>query len=82
MQNKWQDNLSLKTFKTNTIVLLPSDFVWWIDRGIAKTYTLNDDGTILNLGYWSSGDVIGESLSLTKPCHIKCFISSTDNQLK
>jgi CRP-like cAMP-binding protein len=73
MQNKWQDNFSLETLASKTIVPLQSDIVWWIDRGIAKTYTLDDDGTVVNLGYWGAGDVIGESLSVSKSCYVKCL---------
>jgi CRP-like cAMP-binding protein len=73
MQEQWQDNLSLEEFNAKSILTLEKNWVWWIERGIVKTYTLDDDGTAINLGYWGAGDVIGESFSLTKPCHIKCL---------
>jgi CRP-like cAMP-binding protein len=72
MQEQWQSNLNLEKFNAKEILNLEEDWLWWIDRGIVKTYTV-DDGTVVNLGYWGAGDVIGESFSLTKPCHIKCL---------
>jgi CRP-like cAMP-binding protein len=73
MQEQWQDNLSQEEFNAKAILNLEEDWLWWIDRGIVKTYTVDDDGRVVNLGYWGEGDVIGESFSLTKPCHLKCL---------
>ncbi len=47
--------------------------LWQIDRGFVRTYTYLEDGTIVALGLWGSGDVIGRSLSKIKPYQIECL---------
>jgi CRP-like cAMP-binding protein len=55
--------------------LLPSrlDGLWQIDSGIVRTMTWLEDGTVLTLGIWGAGDVIGKALSKIDPYQIECL---------
>ncbi|WP_299407313.1 Crp/Fnr family transcriptional regulator [Acaryochloris sp. IP29b_bin.148] len=49
--------------------LLPSEpqHLWQIKRGIARTYTWDQNGNITTLGIWGTGDIVGQSLSNLTP---------------
>ena len=52
-----------------------TDSLWRIDRGAVRTVTWLDDGTVIALGYWGPGDIVGHSLSRVKPYQIECLTS-------
>jgi CRP-like cAMP-binding protein len=47
------------------------DYLWQIERGVVRTYTWLADGTIITLGLWGPGDVVGETLSKADPYQIE-----------
>lgn len=49
--------------------LLPSTphDLWQIERGLARTYTWDQEGDITPLGIWGKGDIVGQSLSNLTP---------------
>ena len=51
------------------------DVLWRIERGVVRTLTYSEEGTLISLGYWGAGDIVGHSLSLVKPYQIKCLTS-------
>lgn len=56
---------------------LPSrpDLLWSLEWGIVRTLTWNEEGTIITLGYWGRGDVVGQPLSGVYPYQIECLTS-------
>jgi len=44
----------------------PQQF-WWLKSGVVRTLTYQDDGTIIALGLWGPGDLVGPSLSKISP---------------
>jgi CRP-like cAMP-binding protein len=52
---------------------LPLEEFWLITEGIVKSYTFNEDGEIITLGYWSKDDVIGQALSAIQPYFCECM---------
>lgn len=44
----------------------PQQF-WWLKSGVVRTLTYQDDGTIIALGLWGPGDLVGPSLSRISP---------------
>jgi len=57
--------------------LLPSspDSLWRIERGIVRTATWTEAGTLNGLGYWGPGDVVGQPLSRLSPYQMECLMS-------
>jgi len=54
---------------------LQADSVWRIERGIVRTLTWNEAGTLSVLGYWGLGDVVGQPLSRLSSYQIECVTS-------
>jgi len=64
-----------QTFSRRELLPLSPDILWLIDRGIVRTRTWNDEGTIITLGYWGAKDVVGQKLSRLNPYQIECLTS-------
>lgn len=56
---------------------LPSrpDLLWYLESGIVRTVTWNEEDAIVTLGYWGVGDVIGQPLSGVSPYKMECLTS-------
>jgi len=57
--------------------LLPSqpNSLWRIERGVVRTATWTEAGTLIVLGYWGPGDVVGQPLSRLTPYQMECLMS-------
>ncbi|AFZ35184.1 putative transcriptional regulator, Crp/Fnr family [Stanieria cyanosphaera PCC 7437] len=55
------------TFPNNT------NNVWKIETGVVRTLTWLEDGSIVTLGLWGQGDIVGQSLSKIEPYTIECL---------
>lgn len=55
--------------------LLPSQqkSLWHIHSGVVRTMTYLDDGTVVTLGVWGAGDIIGNALSTIEPYIVECL---------
>lgn len=73
MQNTSNNHKRLHTFSPREIIPLQSDCFWLLKQGVVKTCTWNEEGTAITLGYWGSGDVVGQPLSLVSPYQIECL---------
>jgi len=49
-----------------------SKWAWLIETGVVKTYTWNEEGNQIILGYWGMGDLIGQPLSMVSPYEMQC----------
>jgi CRP-like cAMP-binding protein len=67
-------NQSLRHYFTRRSSL-PEDknLLWQINSGFVKTFTYLEDGTIVALGLWGPGDIVGIGLSRIKPYQIECL---------
>lgn len=50
-----------------------SKHLWQIQSGLVRTTTWLEDGTMVALGIWGAGDVIGQALSNIDPYQIECL---------
>ncbi|AFY86962.1 MAG: Regulatory protein CysR [Chroococcidiopsis cubana SAG 39.79] len=57
--------------------LIPSrpNILWRIERGAVRTVTWSESGTLITLGYWGAGDLVGQPLSRVVPYQIECLTS-------
>ncbi|WP_009631851.1 Crp/Fnr family transcriptional regulator [Synechocystis sp. PCC 7509] len=67
--------LTQRIFSRREIIPPRQDILWKIDRGAVRTYTWSEQGTLITLGYWGKGDVVGHSLSRVNPYQIECLTS-------
>jgi CRP-like cAMP-binding protein len=63
----------LHTFAPHDLLPLQQDAFWLVKQGAVKTFTWNEDGSVITLGYWGSGDVIGQPLSQVSPYQVQCL---------
>ncbi|MBW4514323.1 MAG: Crp/Fnr family transcriptional regulator [Timaviella obliquedivisa GSE-PSE-MK23-08B] len=65
------------TFQTfNRREILPSYYqqnIWQIESGVVRTLTWDANGTVIPLGFWGKGDVVGYLLSEFSPYQVECL---------
>jgi CRP-like cAMP-binding protein len=69
------DLLSQQLFSRRDSIPPRTDVLWRIERGVVRTVTWSEQGTLITLGYWGPGDVVGHALSRVKPYSIECLTS-------
>lgn len=76
-QNNWQqDGFSLpkiQTFKQREYLPTGQDRLWAINAGMVCISTFHADGTVVPLGLWGAGDMVGHLLTRVKPYQIECL---------
>ncbi|WP_299410126.1 Crp/Fnr family transcriptional regulator [Acaryochloris sp. IP29b_bin.148] len=51
------------------------DHLWYINQGLVRTLTWNEEGDLVTLGLWGVGDCIGRLLSEVTPFQMECLSS-------
>ena len=69
------DLLTQRLFSRRESIPPLTDVLWRIERGVVRTVTRIVDGTIIALGYWGPGDVVGHPLSRLQVYEISCLTS-------
>jgi CRP-like cAMP-binding protein len=54
-------------FKRRSLLPLRQDCLWKVETGAVRTFTWLEDGTILALGLWGKGDIVGRNLTQIDP---------------
>lgn len=67
--------LTQQVFSRGDSIPLRPDILWRIEGGAVRTFTWCEEGTLITLGYWGPGDVVGHVLSRVKPYSIECLTS-------
>lgn len=75
MQKTLTADLMLHTFRHRGLIPLRSNALWLLERGAVRTLTWSEEGKVVTLGYWGSGDVVGQPLSNVQPYQIECLTS-------
>lgn len=65
----------LHNFRHYDLIPLKQDSLWLIEEGVVRTFTWNEEGTVVTLGYWGIGDVVGQPLFDLQPYQIECLTS-------
>ena len=66
-------NSRVYTFGDHETISLKPNVFWLLKQGAVKTFTWNEAGTVVTLGYWGPEDVIGQPLSRVEPYEIQCL---------
>ena len=56
---KLQTQLTQQLFNRRDKIPPRPDVLWLIQRGVVRTLTLAEEGTVIALGYWGPGDIVG-----------------------
>jgi CRP-like cAMP-binding protein len=59
-------------FASRSILPINKDCFWKIEQGFVRSFTWDEEGTIVTLGIWGAGDIIGQ-LSPREPYEIQCL---------
>lgn len=62
-----------RSFGRRDLIPLWPDALWKIERGVVRTLTWSENGTLISLGYWSTGEVVGQPLTCLDPYQIECL---------
>lgn len=62
-----------RAFKKREYIPLDNSILWRIEIGVVRTLTLAEDGTIISLGFWGTGEVIGQPFAGIQPYQIECL---------
>lgn len=60
-------------FNRRSALLRKQNSLWRIEQGAVRTLTWLEDGTIVVLGVWGPGDIVGKALSQVEPYQIECL---------
>lgn len=63
----------MRRLKRREAIPLNQGSLWKIEKGSVHAFTLSDTGTIISLGFWSAGDVIGQYLTCIQPYQVECL---------
>lgn len=69
------------TFNPRDVIPLGPDALWKIERGVVRTVTWTDEGTLIVLGYLGPADVLGKTLFRVQPFQIECLTPVELSQL-
>ncbi len=61
-------------YERHALLPLRKDCLWKIETGVVRTLTWLEDGSVLTIGLWGTGDVVGKILSTqTNLYQIECL---------
>lgn len=62
-----------KHLKPRSVLPLKPSSLWKIEVGVVRTVTWHEDGTLVTLGVWGAGDLVGQAFSKIEPYQIECL---------
>ncbi|MBG0742457.1 Crp/Fnr family transcriptional regulator [Cylindrospermopsis raciborskii LB2897] len=62
-----------RSFTRRSLLPLDNSHLWQINSGFVMTNTYLEDGTMIALGLWGRGDIVGQSLTRIKPYQAQCL---------
>ncbi|MDM9379315.1 Crp/Fnr family transcriptional regulator [Chlorogloeopsis sp. ULAP01] len=60
-------------FQPRSFIPLQPNILWKLEKGIVRNVTWHEDGTLVTLGVWGPGDIIGRDFSKIEPYEIECL---------
>jgi len=67
--------ITQRVFSRHDLIPPRQDILWRIERGVVRTGTWSEQGTLITLGYWGARDVVGHALTRVIPYQIECLTS-------
>jgi CRP-like cAMP-binding protein len=76
ISSRFQSSSSESTkqiFKQRSFLPLKQNVLWKIETGVVRIVTWHEDGTLVTLGVWGPGDIVGQAFSRVEPYQIECL---------
>lgn len=64
---------SQSVFKCKDLLPLKPETLWKIETGVVRSFTWDEEGRSVTLGFWGEGDVVGQPLSRMLPYQLECL---------
>ncbi|MGD1861760.1 MAG: Crp/Fnr family transcriptional regulator [Leptolyngbyaceae cyanobacterium] len=64
---------SIQAFRRREYMPLREGVLWQIRVGIVRLLTIGEEGSLITLGFWGAGDLVGHPLARIQPCQIECL---------
>jgi CRP-like cAMP-binding protein len=61
------------SFTRRELLVSRPNLIWRIDSGVVRTITYTESGSVITLGYWNAGDVVGQPLSRMTNYMMECL---------
>jgi CRP-like cAMP-binding protein len=74
--------MRVKTFAKRALLRSDLETLWKIESGIIRTISFDEDGTIVVLGLWGVGDIVGQPYSNIEPFQIECLTQATVTEIR
>ncbi|MGB7417238.1 MAG: Crp/Fnr family transcriptional regulator [Thermosynechococcaceae cyanobacterium] len=71
----------IQTFKQREYLPTGQDLLWAIDAGMVCISTFHADGSVVPIGLWGTGDIVGHPLTRLEPYQIECLYDVKVHQL-
>lgn len=62
-----------RQFAARSLLPMESQSLWKIETGVVRAMSWLEDGTVVTLGLWGAGDVVGKALSHLDPYQLECL---------
>ncbi|OUC11629.1 MAG: Crp/Fnr family transcriptional regulator [Alkalinema sp. CACIAM 70d] len=69
-------------FSLRSLLRTDQETIWRIDQGVVRSLSLTEQGSVVTLGLWGPGDLVGQPLSLLKPYELECLTAVQATPLK
>lgn len=66
-------DLRQQLFRRRDVLPLRPDRLWQIETGVVRTLTWDKEGTLVILGFWGVGDIVGQPLAHVSPYQVECL---------
>lgn len=63
----------LLQFARRSFLPMKRDCLWKLESGVVRTLTWLEDGTVVTLGLWGPGEILGGALAQMDPYQIECL---------
>jgi CRP-like cAMP-binding protein len=73
--------VNVRTFSKRSLLRSDSETLWRIESGIVRTISFDEDATIVVLGLWGVGDIVGQPYSNIDPFQIECLTQVTVSEI-
>ena len=70
-QNRTLMNQETESYDPGEQLPVEINYLWLIVEGVVKSYTINQEGKTIILGFWGKQEVVGKSLSSVSPYFIQ-----------
>ncbi|MBW4490798.1 MAG: Crp/Fnr family transcriptional regulator [Trichocoleus desertorum ATA4-8-CV12] len=62
-----------RQFAPRSLLPLEAESLWKIETGVVRALSWLEDGTVVTLGLWGAGEIVGKALAQIDPYQLECL---------